>query len=1505
MSELTSSIMDKFSDFVYSPKPGGITDIFADTERVLIQEKINASTNSNKTTEILDGQIKRSKEIQTQIQGMIGDIEKKKESSDNKTADFFRNSFPYGEVEIKEDNTKILESIEKTTIDQMDKSSKEFARLCKTLLPSDYKEEDTDILMDIFGSISDYPIIDRSSNGMMSIRSLQKLFYEFYMNYNTSVSGTSKQFNKDGNGINKQKFFDRFLQVSSLQLGNNEIFDDKNFKTDIGEIFEFNPDLWYADFRLKDAFAEKRVDYFSDSYGAFFRAPGLNEINGRVQINLGNEVNSFSVFGTYTGTNQLFLSNEDKVFCLLFQENFSTAQRNSEILNGYSYPDNTQTTISPNQEVLKYLYNSSAITGLSGTSISQDVKFNKFAIDKRYAYFQNEEKTNTLNTQNGGSKKKLKGGSFANLFDINGNPNLLAKRSPKKFNPIIFEKTIRKFEIEKQKYSKDKILEKILTTNKFPIFYHDLTSKLGDKSLTYEELRFIFHVSSVYTTYKKLFIHFLTNIALCYNYYSTVIVPKFIKNSKNAKNAVIFMPNKIDKLISQITKMISKLNSDLLQPGAKNVPIEDLFIGFKISDLKTNREILQDSYFKDFCLLAIMPNEFKKFMQMYCLEKKIVFGGIPVTLSKESFNKNIPYCFKFFLQYRILANKNFIELLELYKKQNEQKPSKIEYEAIEKFVKEYFDKYISPLSTATIQFQNYQQIIFRSILFAITEFIKTLNNLELKIKHQSQIKSTSRLEITNKSTNNPTQLDFKKIGEFKQKIFNFIYNLKNLQLDHNLYLFLYGQLFQFIYRIDEFMNYNVTMTPEKFRQKFESLGIDMNMTQIDIQQKAMQITEVLTDFRKSLQLKQRFFGLFSPKVDLQNNAKRLLSMSIDPEALKPYWWVNKEKEYLKLSGGRRLFVICVEPVVNLGKLSKLNIWFNDLFATAQSQMKPMTRNYIKTIEEVGSNGIVKKEYYGDNQMVMLNPYIRTIREFKGDLQKWVTKDPDWWKDPTGVKKTITQLFTNKAKKMQQGEYGRLFADWLGIHQLKKKNSGGINQNKTYENFKNSAVLTRLIQGKLDSYTETNNRSNKLKFSLLMGYDHPQLNKILIRHLTAMQKGQRFASDAKSYDDWQLYLIQSKDYSSIESFRMWAFNLLMSKPWVFNKETMSGEVAIPISNFSKMQVPFKNFFVKVGDFGISSVLLDFYKLITEEAMKNSTNIKEKKIFIPQVDLSELELPRNKESINMVEGISREFKNKLNDNSSKKSSSSINGLIGTPRLDESMPVIKFSNTFGSIEPVRQQSLFGESIINDKESLRRLQHLNLEQPQARRNSERAPLSELSLPAQSHSSSRFSYEQPRNEILNITINNLFSSATSSNKGIIKSNQKSKTLLSALKNSGFLDYTKVEKKDINFANMGVQQAYEINFQADIKFLILVLNGTVNVYASYENGDFAPFFYLLNQRMYISVINDNYYCIYNSNSIFLENKSDNKIYRLFVRKINSTLKYAWEQRNTFESGTEV
>ena len=152
MSDLTSSILDNFSDFLYSPKPGGVTDIFADTERVLIQKKIDEATNVEKTKDLLETAIKRSEEIKTDINGMIKDIQKKPEQELSNPANFFRNSFPFGEVEIKTDTSQNkLESIENTTFDQMKLSSYAFVRLCKTLFPKIYKDEDSDILMDIFG----------------------------------------------------------------------------------------------------------------------------------------------------------------------------------------------------------------------------------------------------------------------------------------------------------------------------------------------------------------------------------------------------------------------------------------------------------------------------------------------------------------------------------------------------------------------------------------------------------------------------------------------------------------------------------------------------------------------------------------------------------------------------------------------------------------------------------------------------------------------------------------------------------------------------------------------------------------------------------------------------------------------------------------------------------------------------------------------------------------------------------------------------------------------------------------------------------------------------------------------------------------------------------------------------------------------------------------------------------------------------------------------------------
>jgi uncharacterized protein YjfI (DUF2170 family) len=1265
MSVQGSSIIDNFSDFLYTTQPGIISDVYADTRRVLIQQRLDGINNKEKITNFLDDNIKKSKEIEKEIQGMIYDFQTT--ANEKKKTPIIRNRFPYGETVIyttKKDPDDKLDSILDTKIDQLTLSGIAFARLCKTLLPKNYKEGDTDILRDIFGSIADYPIIDKQSNGMMSINHLFMLFDEFYMNYNTYQSGSNKRFRYDGTGINKKKFFDRFLEISSLQIENKEPFNDKYFKTDIENIYEFNPDLWYADFNIEEfnkIFNENGKDYMTDSYGGFFKAPALNILIEKAgafgtprSATSGPEITTFDPnTGMYDIKVDGIFSNKEKVFCLLFQEESSSPKN---ILYNYRFPTKTQSAYEDSQKVLLYLYNTKSTRPL--TSPNSTITFKFPIIVKNTKWITGSATISPgLKTQSAGGKKKSKGGSITNLFDPSSTPTFLAKRIPKKFNPVIFEKSIRRFQRENDKYKLSDLCDKIIKSSDLPIFYHDLKQKLGAQNISYEELRYLFHWSSIYTTYKKLLIHFFSNIAVCYKYYSSVIVEKEIKDSKNInKYELIKMPAYIDKLIVQIEKIKQRLNFNLLEIGQPN-NFRNLFVGFDImnqgetfNNAATGKpfppNITEDRFFKNYFLLAISPNDFKTFLQLFCLNYNISFGGIPITLSTEGFNKNIKDCFIFFLRYRFLGNKNLIELLELYKTQQEQKVPEEKIERISTIVTDKFEKITEKASIFALEsMNNYKIIIMQTIAFGIKSYITLLRDIFSNLSSPS--KSTSRIVSKKKNSSIDSIENMQKVGEFKLTIYKIIQQIKKKDgYDQNLYLFLYGQLFQFIYRVDQLVNAKINMTPEQFKEIFADFGIDFNMSDDDIETKSKQITEILTDKNKSIKLKERFFGLFKPKVEtLKNNAKKLITTSYDPEALKAQWWVDIEKKYLRISGYRKLFVIAIQPVINAGKFSKLNVWLIDVFATAQSSTKPTVRNMgIKTIEEVDKNGVVIKEYYGDNNLIMLNPWMRTMREFKGDFQKWFTKDTKWWSNPSGWKKSLQTFFHNKSKKLQKSQIGSLFAEYLGIRKQKDDDDSG---------FKNSELIMRLIQGKLDSYVQNNNnKSNKIKPAILMGYDEDQLKSILIKHIDAMKKGNRFAKNTNSYNDWQLYIIQEKDYSSVESFRLWAFNLLMSKPWVFNEENMKNKYSIPISNFRKMQVPFKNFFTKIGDFGVSADLLEFFKLITAEKFKEITTsnnnrknwlaiLKENKNFITQTELSELEMPRETGDVEIASGISLKF------------------------------------------------------------------------------------------------------------------------------------------------------------------------------------------------------------------------------------------------------------------------
>lgn len=55
----------------------------------------------------------------------------------------------------------------------------------------------------------------------------------------------------------------------------------------------------------------------------------------------------------------------------------------------------------------------------------------------------------------------------------------------------------------------------------------------------------------------------------------------------------------------------------------------------------------------------------------------------------------------------------------------------------------------------------------------------------------------------------------------------------------------------------------------------------------------------------------------------------------------------------------------------------------DLFETAKSfESKPVIQDSIKTIEVVDKKGVVEREYYGSNQIIRLESFIR----WKLDLQ---------------------------------------------------------------------------------------------------------------------------------------------------------------------------------------------------------------------------------------------------------------------------------------------------------------------------------------------------------------------------------------------------------------------------------------------------------------------------------------------------------------------------------------
>ena len=266
----------------------------------------------------------------------------------------FPNIYPFGIVDDQSGNS----NIDKVKLRDLEIASDQFAELASTMYPDDFKGRDSAVLKEAFHSFFDFPSIDPTSIGMVSIKKLADLFDEHYMTYS-------------GNRIDLDKFFKKFMENTELEnyIDDNEIsrmiqrLRTKISSIQIDDVYVFDPALWYGNTKgANDPFPNQfkdNLDKQSDSYGYFTRCPLLISMPGAPPTvaapldgikDIGNggaytvqPVPELAVYNLLSGaydTNGIFSiysTDRSKIVCCLYQTGSDSSTNNIEIVSNYTY----------------------------------------------------------------------------------------------------------------------------------------------------------------------------------------------------------------------------------------------------------------------------------------------------------------------------------------------------------------------------------------------------------------------------------------------------------------------------------------------------------------------------------------------------------------------------------------------------------------------------------------------------------------------------------------------------------------------------------------------------------------------------------------------------------------------------------------------------------------------------------------------------------------------------------------------------------------------------------------------------------------------------------------------------------------------------------------------------------------------------------------------------------------------------------------------------------------
>jgi hypothetical protein len=1067
-------------------------------------------------------------------------------------------------------------------ISDIEKSYSQFEKLAKKLFPNVFTSDKK--LKAFFISLFSFDRINPESIGLYNIDVLEKIFIDNLLNYSskTEYSRYSRKtfnnfltdyFNQDAFGLQFQNM------IGQAKNRNEPLFSEATF-------LNFNCKLWFDEFdKVKSYDLSAFLNFVgSDSFGSFAVFPD-------------RENDSFSSLGTSDSTGNII--NKNRLRCFVFPKVKMENGSFIDILRDsppYFNEITFDTLSSRTHELLsklidqnpgfKIFYN---VTPKQNMSISIDKKRSLYELQNTNSLYTNPP---DMSFMAGGSSKKnkMKGGSVQNLFETSQSPSVIFDRPLKNYDKDSFFECVKKLQglatLKQITGYLNDLLNNLIDSKNiiYPVVYTEgyrdfegnpqnlgvfnISTNKEATGLNYENIRFLFLFSSIFTTFIKLFNCFFTFLSKTY----ALIIEYYEKSQKqsSAKNRnqnITYWFNQISKF-QNLLKTINSI-SKILQLSIMTKDEKNKFFGFNLKFYELFLNNNEDNYNQALDTqinlyetvidlvcnglieietggtkkLSLKPNIFFKSLQQFGKLFKIDFGGIPLISDKPQIQNSIIESYKYFVRYLYACQKSFIAYAQYHNSEKNVKASKNVIQDIEANVTHEIEELKS-----TTNIIDKCKIILKKVLEKFISKLHEIHSIYSRYKNNSSPESRG---INNSNSKNKELK--KKLGEFKiyiaiiekslQKLLNPIKNTLDTQ---TLELFMMGRFNNFSALL-EYVILNIRSKPIK--ELLYPMGIEIDFDRSNHRVDVNKLFALLEDkfFRLKPNLSKNF------KILLQNTGFYYRSPSFENIE----WWVQIMDNFRDRDSGKRLFIL--GTLRRFGITNKIGVDDPVLIDVESCALVPVgeeipTKKFLDidyTVDKKTGKITEMRYQPAKNTIINLTPFLRYIRE--------------------GYTRFI------KKQSVSREDRGRVMKALIKKFEFRNTNGNNKTPLSTIGN------IIRLLKGKLK-----NNAGIEIKPVILQAANPNQLAEIIRSRILDKRTANITYSSNQSRMDYQLIRLDKNNLKDSSLFRKFLSRVLFSSPESYN----SPEVALEFNLFNLFQVGLSSKYFTTS-FGKGSLVIDFF------------------------------------------------------------------------------------------------------------------------------------------------------------------------------------------------------------------------------------------------------------------------------------------------------------------------